>query len=138
MKSQGELIKVPILVFSWQPVARCLGILREVILKSNLQFITVNSRRRVICRSSLEILPPLFPYTDWKIILGFGWRHISAGKSGCFSPGRTSHGDCALHGLLDLGFPLRQARMLEAGAPKSLKCFRFSVQWMTPMVSSIL
>lgn len=57
-----------ILALGWQSVARCLGILREVILKSNLQFITVNSIRRVICRSSVEILllPPTprpFPIT---------------------------------------------------------------------------
>lgn len=38
-------------------MARCLGILREVILKSNLQFITVKSSR-TRCRPSVEILPP--------------------------------------------------------------------------------
>lgn len=86
LKSQGELIKVPILVLGWQSVARCLGILREVILKSNLQFITVNSLRRVICRSSVEILTPPLPYTDWRITIGLWWRHRSAGKSGCLRP----------------------------------------------------
>jgi hypothetical protein len=65
LKSQGELIKVPVLASGWQSVARCLGILREVILKSNLQFITDQLQK-----SHMQVLVEI-----WSLSLSLSLSH---------------------------------------------------------------
>lgn len=138
LKSRCEPIKVPILGFVWQSVTRCLGILREVILKSNLQFITMNSLRRVICRSSVEILPFPFP-AQW--LENDHWVLVGGHIHACFSQvsflPHTSWCLCSVRTTWPGFPPLWQARMLEAGVPKSLKCFRLSVKRITPTLSSL-